>query len=132
MPFPDGASALTHLFVVRDLEVSTAWYTTVLGASLHGSYGGTSTVLQILGNWLLIVTSGGPTADKPTVSLVELPDPDRVSGELIFRVDNCQASYDDLRSRGAKFLTPPVNHGYEIRAFFQDPDGHLFEISELV
>lgn len=131
MAFPDGASALTHLLVVRDLEVSTAWYTAVLGARLHGTYGGTSTVLEILGNWLLIVTGGGPTADKPTVSLVEPSDPDRVSGELIFRVANCQASYDDLRSRGAQFLTP-VNHGYEIRAFFRDPDGHLFEISELV
>ena len=28
------------------------------------------------------------------------------------------------------FLTPPVTSGAETRAFFRDPDGHLFEISE--
>jgi catechol 2,3-dioxygenase-like lactoylglutathione lyase family enzyme len=35
-----------------------------------------------------------------------------------------------LKERGAEFLTPPVDHGWEIRAFFRDPDGHLFEISQ--
>jgi catechol 2,3-dioxygenase-like lactoylglutathione lyase family enzyme len=29
-----------------------------------------------------------------------------------------------------EFLTPPVEYDWEIRAFFRDPDGHLFEISE--
>ena len=32
--------------------------------------------------------------------------------------------------RGAEFLTSPVESGPETRAFFRDPDGHLFEISE--
>lgn len=43
----------------------------------------------------------------------------------------CRATYELLRSRGAAFLTEPVDRGGEIRAFFRDPDGHLFEISEL-
>ena len=47
-----------------------------------------------------------------------------------FRVRDCRAAYETLRSRGAEFLTPPVDRGGEIRAFFRDPDGHLFEISE--
>ena len=38
--------------------------------------------------------------------------------------------YETLRARGATFLTPPVTSGAETRAFFRDPDGHLFEISE--
>ena len=52
---------------------------------------------------------------------------------MIFRVPDCQGAYETLRARGASFLTPPVKweHG-EIRAFFRDPDNHLFEISELV
>jgi catechol 2,3-dioxygenase-like lactoylglutathione lyase family enzyme len=36
----------------------------------------------------------------------------------------------DLRSRGAEFLTPPVESDWEVRGFFRDPDGHLLEISE--
>lgn len=132
MSFPEGASALTHLLVVSDIEASTTWYVDVLGARLERAYGGSSSVLELLGNWLLLVTRGGPTADKPTVSMEPPSDPHVVHGELIFRVADCRAAYDTLQQRGAMFLTPPVDHGYEIRAFFRDPDGHLFEISELV
>ena len=35
-----------------------------------------------------------------------------------------------LIQRGASFLTPPVTNGAQTRAFFRDPDGSLFEISE--
>ena len=58
-------------------------------------------------------------------------DPDRVSAQIIFRVDDCRRTYGLLSSRGAEFLTAPVDRGGEIRAFFRDPDGHLFEISQL-
>ena len=46
------------------------------------------------------------------------------------RVDDCQKSYNILLERGATFITPPFDWGAEIRCFFKDPDGHLFEISE--
>jgi catechol 2,3-dioxygenase-like lactoylglutathione lyase family enzyme len=50
---------------------------------------------------------------------------------MTIRVPDCQSAYETLKARGADFLTPPVNWGYEIRAFFRDPDGHLFEISQV-
>jgi catechol 2,3-dioxygenase-like lactoylglutathione lyase family enzyme len=85
----------------------------------------------VLGNWLLLVTGGGPTEDKPTVTFAPPDDPDRVSAELIFRVADCREAYETLTARGAQFMTPPVDRGYEVRAFFRDPDGHLFEISQV-
>ena len=33
-------------------------------------------------------------------------------------------------ARGAEFLTPPVDHGREIRCYVRDPDGHLIEIGQ--
>jgi len=102
----------------------------VLGATLYGEYGGTSVVLQLGTAWLLIVTGGGPTADKPTVTLEPPTDPDRRDNLFTMRVDDCQATYEELQGRGAVFLTPPVTNGAETRCFFRDPDGHLFEISE--
>ena len=116
--------------MVRDAEASRRWYETVLGAETVRAYGGTSVVMQLLGQWLLLVTGGEPTADKPTVTFAAPPDPDTVSAEMIFGVTDCHAVYETLRSRGAEFLTPPVEYDWEIRAFFRDPDGHLFEISE--
>jgi catechol 2,3-dioxygenase-like lactoylglutathione lyase family enzyme len=129
--FPSEGMELTRLLVVSDVERSRDWYTNVLGATLYREYGGTSIVLQLLGTWLLIVTGGEPTEDKPTVTFAPPDDPDRVSTELIFRVPNCRDAYETLKGRGAAFLTPPVDNGYEVRAFFRDPDGHLFEISEV-
>lgn len=128
--FPPADLAVTHILVVQDLARSKAWYLDVLGASLYGEYGGTSVVLQLGTAWLLIVTGGDPTDDKPTVTLEAPVDPDRRDHLVTMRVADCAAAYEELRGRGAVFLTPPVVHGRETRCFFRDPDGHLFEISE--
>ena len=130
--FPTPDVEVTHLFVVSEMERARAFYRDVLGAELFREYGGTSCVLRFRGAWLLLVTGGEPTKDKPTVTFAPPADPDRVSSELTFRVPDCRAAYETLRARGATFLTPPVDWGGEIRAFFRDPDGHLLEISEAV
>jgi catechol 2,3-dioxygenase-like lactoylglutathione lyase family enzyme len=128
--FPEEGMELTHLLVVGELQRSVAFYRDVLGASVYREYGGTSCVLQFLGTWLLLVTGGGPTEDKPTVTFAPPADPDAVSHEMTIRVPDCRDAYETLRSRGAEFLTPPVESPWEVRAFFRDPDGHLLEISE--
>ena len=132
MPLTDRASAITHMIVVSDIARSKQWYVDVLGCSVYGEYGGTSVVLDWNGSWLLLVTGGGPTNDKPDVHLAAPTDPDRTARSTIFRVADCRATHAELSAKGADFLTDPVDHGHEIRAFFRDPDGHLFEISELV
>ena len=48
------AAALTHMLVVSDADASRDWYVEVLDASVFGEYGGTSVVLDLLGNWLLL------------------------------------------------------------------------------
>jgi catechol 2,3-dioxygenase-like lactoylglutathione lyase family enzyme len=128
--FPEEGMELTHILVVGDIEKARAFYTDVLGAEIYREYGGTSIVLRFLGNWLLLVTGGGPTEDKPTVTFAAPSDPDRVSHAFTIRVLDCREAYETLQARGTEFLTPPVESDWEVRAFFRDPDGHLFEISE--
>ena len=130
--FPSEGMELTELLVVSNLDRSRAFYRDVLGATVVREYGGTSCVLTFQGNWLLLVTGGGPTKDKPTVTFAPPEDADTVSHEMTIRVPDCQAAYQILQSRGAQFLTPPVDWGGEIRCFFRDPDGHLLEISQVV
>ncbi len=129
--FPVDGVALTQLLVVADLDRARAFYRDVLGAKLYREYGGTSAVFEFRGNWLLLVTGGGPTEDKPEVTFAPPSNPNRVSHQMTLRVPDCRAAYEVLKSRGANFLTPPVGRGNEIRCFFRDPDGHLFEISEV-
>jgi len=121
---------LTHILVVSDLKRSVAWYRDDLGATLTGEYGGTSAVFNYDGAWLLVVTPGGETADKPGTEFVPPPDPSKLSHSVTIRVPDCRAAYEMLRARGARFLTEPHESAWEVRCFFRDPDGHLFEISE--
>jgi catechol 2,3-dioxygenase-like lactoylglutathione lyase family enzyme len=130
MGFPDPDVEMTHLLVVGDLARSRDFYRDVLGATVVREYGGTSCVLRFQQAWLLLVTGGGPTADKPDVSFAPPRDPAVVSHEMVMRVRDCRDAYDTLSGRGAQFLTPPVDYEWEVRAFFRDPDGHLLEISE--
>lgn len=128
--FPRDGVELTILLVVSELERATHFYRDVLGATVFREYGGTSCVLQFQGTWLLLVTGGGPTLDKPDVTFAPPGDGTRVSHELTIRVPDCRRAYEILRARGAEFLTPPVEYEWEIRCFFRDPDGHLLEISQ--
>ena len=128
--FPAPGTELTHILVVRDVERSVAWYRDVLGAELFREYGGTSAVFRFGAAWLLLVTGGGPTEDKPDVTF-EPPNATRVSHSVTIRVEDCRSAYETLTARGAEFLTPPHDWGHEVRCFFRDPDGHLFEISEV-
>lgn len=128
--FPTPDMALTHILVVSDFGRSRDWYRDVLGADLFREYGGSSAVFQFNESWLLVVTGGEPTADKPDTTFAAPDRSDVVSHSFTIRVTDCQQSYETLSARGAEFLTPPYDWGAEIRCFFRDPDGHLFEISE--
>ena len=130
MTFPSADMELTHILVVADVPRARAWYTDVLGATLSREYGGDSAVLSFNGSWLLLVTGGGPTEDKPGVTLAEPGDPSTTDHLFTIRVRDCRSAYETLRERGATFLTEPIERGSETRCFFRDPDGHLFEISE--
>jgi lactoylglutathione lyase len=128
--FPTEGMEFTHLLVVGDLRRSRAFYLQVVGAELYREYGGTSVVLRLFDTWLLLVTGGGPTPDKPDVTLAPPADPDIADHLMTIRVPDCRAAYETLRARGAQFLTPPVEYDWEVRCFFRDPDGRLLEISE--
>lgn len=127
-PFED--SALTTILVVSDMSKSKSFYVDVLGAKVFREYGGDSLVLEFLKNWILLVTSGGPTVDKPDTHFEPPSNKNSVSHSYTIRVKDCRKSYEILKGRGAEFITPPTDKGAETRCFFRDPNGHLFEISE--
>ena len=74
-PFPVSGVELTHLIVVADMPAARHFYAEILGATVHREYGGTSCVLRFQGAWLLLVTGGGPTPDKPGITFAPPADP---------------------------------------------------------
>jgi lactoylglutathione lyase len=64
------------------------------------------------------------------LSLSTPPDPDLTSAFLNVRVADIKQTYADWTAKGIQFLTPPKDHGAEIRAYVRDPDGHLIEVGQ--
>lgn len=127
--FPAEGMEATHILVVSDTAASRRFYEEVVGSEIHREYG-SSVVMRFSGTWMLLVTRGGPTPDKPEVTFAPPGDANTISHAITIRVLDCRGTYETLSTRGTKFLTPPVESESEIRAFFRDPDGHLLEISE--
>jgi hypothetical protein len=67
---------------------------------------GEPSFVALANSWIIINVGGGPTEDKPTVTLETPPDPDRTSAFLNIRVADIQAVYAEWSERGAEFLTP--------------------------
>ena len=123
---------LAHFIVAADVERSRRFYTEVLGGEtvIGGEAGDQVTYVALANSWVIINLGGGPTDDKPTVTLETPPDPDRVSSFLNFRVKDIEAVYAEWSARGAQFLTPPKRHQYETRCYVRDPDGYLIEVGQ--
>jgi catechol 2,3-dioxygenase-like lactoylglutathione lyase family enzyme len=119
----------SHILVVSDVASSVPWYRDILGPGFHSEYGGTPAVFN--GSWILVVAGGGATADKPDVTFAAPVANSPVDHSFTIRVGDCQQAYKILLDRGAKFLTPPYEWEHETRCFLRDPDGHLFEISQV-
>jgi catechol 2,3-dioxygenase-like lactoylglutathione lyase family enzyme len=126
-PAPETGIALTHFIVSEDIARSRDFYADVLGGEVL--LDSEPTIVALANGWIIINTRGPPTDDKPTVTLA-VPDPNTISSFLNIRVANIQEVYDDWSSKGAKFLTPPIDRGAEIRCYMRDPDGHLIEVGQ--
>jgi catechol 2,3-dioxygenase-like lactoylglutathione lyase family enzyme len=129
-PAPKEGIALTNFIVSADVDRSRRFYTEVLGgeAVLEGEL----SIVALANTWVTIGAAGGPTEDKPDVTLEPPPDPDRVSGFLNIRVADIHSIYEQWSARGAEFLTPPIDRGVEIRCYMRDPDRRLIEVGQLV
>jgi catechol 2,3-dioxygenase-like lactoylglutathione lyase family enzyme len=130
LPRPDKGIALTHFIVSADVERSRRFYTEVLGGETVRA--GEPSIVALANSWIIINVGGGPTDDKPTVTLEPPPDPDRVSSFLNIRVADIQAVYEEWSARGAEFLTPPQKHPTEYRCYIRDPEGHLIEVGQSI
>jgi catechol 2,3-dioxygenase-like lactoylglutathione lyase family enzyme len=129
-PAPTEGIAITHFIVSKDVERSRRFYTEVLGgeAVLEGEF----SIVALANGWVTISVGGGPTDDKPNVTLEPPSDPDHVSSFLNIRVADIDAAYAQWSARGAEFLTPPIDRSEEIRCYMRDLDGHLIEVGQLV
>ena len=132
---------LTNVQVwVHDQDEALAFYTQKLGLELREDV-----TVPEMGNfrWLsvgvpgqpdiaitLMAVPGPPVFDDETrAKILELMAKGAASG-LFFSTDNCQATYEELKSRGVEFQQEPTEQPYGIDAGFRDPSGNQMRVAE--
>ena len=128
LPAPDQGLVLTHFLTVRDVARSRDFYADILGGRVVLEEN--PAIVKVANSWIIMNPGGGPTPDKPDIILAPPDRGDPVSSFLNVRVADIAAFYADAKSKGAQFLTEPLDRKAEIRCYLRDPDGYLIEIGQ--
>jgi catechol 2,3-dioxygenase-like lactoylglutathione lyase family enzyme len=128
LPAPEVGLVLAHFLTVRDVARSRDWYADVLDGEvvLTENPG----IIRVANSWISRNPGGGPTADKPDVTLAPPEDQTTVSSFLNVRVADIETFYRERRERGVEFLTAPIDRKAELRCYMRDPDGYLIEVGQ--
>jgi len=128
LPFPAEGILVTHFIIVRSVAASRAFYSDVLGGKVVLEEN--PCIVKLSNSWVIMNPGGGPTPDKPDTTMADYEPSDRVSTFMNLRVADIQACYEEWSSKGAEFITPPMDRGAEIRCYMRDPDGYMIEVGQ--
>jgi catechol 2,3-dioxygenase-like lactoylglutathione lyase family enzyme len=131
MPPREGFS-VAHFLTVANVERSARFYEAIFGGRVlsRGDSSGAPGYIQIANTWLIVNVGGGPTPEKPLVTLSAPVEPNSVSSFMHIRVADIQACYELWRHRGAEFITAPMDKIGETCCYLRDPDGYLIEVAQ--
>ena len=128
LPVPAEGFLVTLFITVRSIATSRAFYSEVLGGQIVLEQN--PCIIKLSNSWLIMNPGGGPTPDKPNISVVNYEPGNTVSSFMNLRVADIQACYEQWSSKGAEFVTPPIDRGAEIRCYMRDPDGYMIEVGQ--
>jgi catechol 2,3-dioxygenase-like lactoylglutathione lyase family enzyme len=128
LPAPTEGLVLTHFLTVRDVARSRDFYADIFGGQVVLEEN--PAIVKITNGWIILNPGGGPTPDKPDITLTPPRPGDPVSAFLNVRVADIAAFYQTATSKGAEFLTEPLDRKAELRCYLRDPDGYLVEIGQ--
>ena len=128
LPMPDEGILVAHFLTVRSVAASRRFYSEILGGQVVLEEN--PCMVKLANIWLIMNPGGGPTPDKPGITLVANERSDEASSFLNLRVADIGACYREWSEKGAEFVTEPIDRGPEIRCYMRDPDGYLIEVGQ--
>ena len=128
LPAPMEGILVTHFIIVRSIARSRAFYSDVLGGQVVLQEN--PCIVKLANSWVLMNPGGPPTPDKPEISVVNYEPTNTVSTFMNLRVADIWACYEEWSSKGAEFITPPIDRLAEIRCYMRDPDGYMIEVGQ--
>jgi catechol 2,3-dioxygenase-like lactoylglutathione lyase family enzyme len=129
---------LSHVTLwVNDQTAALEFYTKKLGfevrtdVTMHGF------------RWLTVAPKTQPDQEIVLMPVVPSPMMDEATCDLtrqllkkgalgggVFKTDNCQKTYDELKANGVEFMSPPQERPYGIEAVFKDNSGNWFSLCQ--
>lgn len=128
LPAPTEGLIITHFLTVRDVATSRRFYAEIFGGEVVLEEN--PAIVKVANSWIIMNPGGGPTPDKPGITVAPAEASDTVSNFLNVRVADIETFYADARAKGAEFLTEPLDRKAELRCYLRDPDGYLIEIGQ--
>jgi predicted enzyme related to lactoylglutathione lyase len=113
---------------VRSVARARSFYSGVLGGQVVLEEN--PCIVKLANSWVIMNPGGPPSPDKPDISVVDYKAGNTVSTFMNLRVADIQACYEEWSTKGAEFVTPPIDRGAEIRCYMRDPDGYLIEVGQ--
>ena len=101
---------------VADPKRSAEFYLRIFGGKTVRS--GEPTIIQIANSWLVFNIGGGPTDDKPAVTLRVPQNLSEVSSFMIIRVADIWTYYEEWKKRGLNSLLSQKNMSLRFVATF--------------
>jgi predicted enzyme related to lactoylglutathione lyase len=128
---PQTGISIAHFPTVADIERSANFYATAFGAEILSMADGKGSpaYLRPANISMILNVGGGPTPDKPRVTL-KPPDLNEISSFMNFRVADIHECYRLWKSRGATFITEPLNKYGETRCYLRASDGYVIEVGQ--
>ena len=120
----------THFQTMQDVKRSAEFYLRVLGGKVIRR--GEPTIIQIANSWLVLNVGGGPTDDKPTITLHTPQNQSEARYPMNICVADIWSSYNEWQSEGDEFITEPKDHGVKIGFYMRDPDGYISEVGQTI
>ncbi len=125
---------------VHDQDVALKYWTEKVGMEVRQDV----SLPELRFRWL---TVGPPGQDDVSIVLMAIPGPpvmddatrDQVrevmakgfGGTAFLTTDDCQATYDEMKSRGVEFTEEPHEMPYGIDCGFRDPSGNSVRLTQL-
>lgn len=130
---------LSHATIfVKDQNEALSFYRDKLGFEVH-----TDAMVGDDFRWLTVNTKDQPDfemilmepkagmlMDEATATQLRQIMEKGVLGAGAFNTDDCQATYEELKSRGVEFIAEPAERPYGIEAVFRDNSGNWFSLTQ--
>ena len=80
---------------------------------------------------VLMAIPGPPVFDAETADQIRTLTAKGGAGTVFLVTDDCQADYEQMRSRGVEFTETPEERPYGIDAGFRDPSGNNVRLTQV-